>query len=308
MPDLESVYSAVADTAHDLGVPCDRNKLWPILRAYEAGFTSAAVALRTTTNARKSGELSVRYIAPAGDPDPYLLALDRNLTAKTNHSADRLYHEIQERGSVMLRGVDIGVTSGFEKIWCIYPDDGSQSVEAISQASAMPPSVRGNLSYFARHGLNDITGIAVDFRSQSVNIYFPFTETRDAEKISKMIGDLGLDIPNHDELERCGQAFSVYFSFTWDSPEIERICFPVRAPEASLVPSHLDPLMERFVKGARFDNEDRAYIYAIASSRSGPYYKIENFYYRPKPMIEADNRRNRQHRSVKRFEEEVPTI
>lgn len=288
MPDLKSIYSAVADTARLLGVPCDRDKLWPILRAYEAGFTSAAVALRTTTRARRSGELSVRYIGSAGYPDPYLLALDRKFMTKANRPIDRLYQEIQDRGSVTFRGVDVGVASGFEKIWSIYLDDGAKSVEAMSRTPAMPPSVGGNLDYFSRHGLNKITGIAVDYRSRSVNVYFPFTDTRDTEKISMMFDDLGFRMPDKDELEMCRQAFSVYFTFTWDSPDIERVCFPVRVSEPDLVPSHLDPLIERFVKGARFDNEDRAYVYAIASSRHSRFCKIENFYYRPEPMIEAD--------------------
>jgi hypothetical protein len=265
--------------------------LWPILRAYEAGFTGAAVALRTTTRARRSGELSVRYIGPASDPDPYGLALDRKFTVEANHPVDRLYREIQDRGAVMFRGVDVGVASGFEKIWSIYVDDSGKTVEAMSRTPAMPPSVGGNLAYFARHGLNRITGIAVDFRSRSVNVYFPFTGARDAEKISTMIEDLGFRVPGNDELDLCCRAFSMYFTFTWDSPEIERICFPVRVPEPDLVPTHLDPLIARFVKGARFHNGDRAYVYALASSRHGVYYKIENFYHRPAPMIEADARR-----------------
>lgn len=308
MPDLESLYSAVADTARVLGVPCERDKLWPILRVYEFGFTDAAVALRTTTRARRSGELSVRYIAPAGDTDPYLLALDQKFATRTNHPVDRLYHEIQDRGSVMFRGVDVGVPSGFEKIWSIYLDDGSKTVEAMSQTPAMPSGVGRNLDYFSRHGLKNITGIAVDFRSRSVNVYFPFTGTRTTENISKMIGDLGFQIPKKDELELCREAFSVYFTFTWDSPEIERVCFPIQVPEADLVPTHLDPLIERFVQGARFDNEDRAYVYAIVSSRQGPYYKIENFYYRPEPMIEAERLDRRRHRSDNRSEVDAPAV
>lgn len=296
MPDLESVYSATADTARLLGVPCDRDKLWPILRAYESGFTSAAVALRTTTRARRSGELSVRYIGPASDADPYRLALDRKFTAEPEHSVGRLYAEIQDRGAVMFRGVDVGVASGFEKIWSIYVDESAKTVEAMSRTPAMPPGVGRNLDYFTRHSLSTLTGIAVDFRSRSVNLYFPFTGARDAEKISTMIGDLGFRVPGNEELELCCRAFSVYFTLTWDAPEIERICFPVRTPDPDLVPTHLDPLIARFVRGARFHDRDRAYVYALASSRHGLYYKIENFYHRPEPMIEADRLRGRRHR------------
>lgn len=283
MPDLESVYAATAETARALDVPCDRERLWPILRAYEPGFTGAAVALRTTT---RGGGLSVRFFGPTFDPDPYLLALDRNFTATADHPVDRLHQEIQDRGSVLFRGVDVGVTSGFAKIWSIYSGDGSKSVAEMSRTPAMPSSVGGNLDYFARHGLDTITGIAVDYRSRSVNVYFPFTGPRDPEP---MIEDLGLRVPGDDVLDLCRQAFSVYFTFTWDSPDIERVCFPVRAPEPHLVPTHLDPLLARFVKGARFHRDDHAYCYAIAPSRHGTYYKVENFYYRPDPMIEADN-------------------
>jgi hypothetical protein len=288
MPDLESIYSAVADTARLLGVACDQDELWPVLRAYEAGFTSGGVALRTTTRARRSGELSVRYLGPAGDPDPYLLALDRRFTTKADHPVDRLHQEIQDRGTVMFRGVDVGAASGFEKVWSIYADNGATSIGAMSRTPAMPPSVGGNLDYFVRHGLNKVTGIGVDYRRRSVNVYFSFIDTRDTAKISTMFYDLGFRLPDKDELEMCRQAFAVYFTFTWDSPEIERVCFPIRVFEPDLMPSHLDPLIERFVKGARFYSEDRAYIYAITSSRHSQYYKVENFYYRPKPMVEAD--------------------
>jgi hypothetical protein len=291
MPDLESVYSATADTARLLGAPCDRDALWPILRAYEAGFTGGAVALRTTTRARRSGELSVRYIGPAGDPDPYRVALDQGFTVEADRPAGRLYREIQDRGGVGFRGVDVGVASGFEKIWSIYADDGGKTVEAMSRTPGMPPSVGGNLDYFARHGLTGINGIAVDYRSHSVNVYFPFTGARDAQKISTMIEDLGFRVPGNDELDLCCRAFSVYFTFPWNSPNIERICFPVRTPAPDLVPAHLDPLIGRFVRGARFHDGDRAYVYALAFSGHGPYYKIENFYHRPAPMIETDRLR-----------------
>jgi Aromatic prenyltransferase Orf2 len=288
MPDLESVYSAVADTAHLLGAACDRDELWPVLRAYEAGFTNGGVALRTTTRARRSGELSVRYLAPAGDPDPYLLALDRKFTTTADHPVDRLHQEIQDRGTVMFNGVDVGAASGFEKVWSIYAGDAATSIEAMSRTPAMPPSLGGNLDYFVRHGLNRVAGVGVDYRSRSVNVYFSFIDKRDSAKIATMFDDLGFRLPDKGQLEMCRRAFAVYFTFSWDSPEVERVCFPVRVFEPDLMPSHLDPLIERFVKGARFHREDRAYVYAITSSRHSQYYKVESFYYRPEPMIEAD--------------------
>jgi hypothetical protein len=271
-------------------VACDRSELWPVLRAYEAGFTGSGVALRTTTRARRSGELSVRYHGPAGDPDLYLLALDRKFTTKADHPVGRLHQEVQDRGTVMFSGVDAGAASGFEKIWSIYADDGATSIEAMSGTPAMPPSVGGNLDYLVRHGLNRVTGIGVDYRSRSVNVYFSFIGTRDTAKIAAMFDDLGFPRPDEGELERCRKAFAVYFTFTWDSPAIERICFAIRVFDPDLMPSHLDPLIGRFVNGARFHGEDRAYVQAITSSRHGQYYKVENFYYRPAPMIEADKR------------------
>ncbi|MDN3359629.1 aromatic prenyltransferase [Actinomadura sp. DC4] len=290
MPDLESIHSAVADTADLLGAACHRDELWPVLRAYEPGFTSGGVALRTTTRARRKGELSVRYLEPADGTDPYLLALDRRFTVKADHPVDRLHQEVQDHGTVIFNGVDVGAASGFEKIWSIYADDGAPSLGAMSRTPAMPPSVGGNLDYFARHGLTKVAGVGVDYRSRSVNVYFSFIDTRDTAKISAMFGDLGFHRPDGDELRQCRQAFAVYFTFTWDSPEVERVCFPIRVFEPELMPSHLDPLIERFVTGARFHGEDRAYVHAVTSSRHGRYYKVESFYHRPEPMIEADRR------------------
>lgn len=53
---LEDLYSGVEESAGLLGVAASRDKIWPILTAYEDAIPQALIAFRVVTHARHEGE------------------------------------------------------------------------------------------------------------------------------------------------------------------------------------------------------------------------------------------------------------
>ncbi|MBO0880919.1 MAG: hypothetical protein J2P17_11370, partial [Mycobacterium sp.] len=86
--ELEGLYSALAESARLVDVACSRDKVWPILTAYDV-VRQDIIAFRVATDARHEGEFDFRFSQPA-DVDPYALALAEGLTTKTDHPVGTL--------------------------------------------------------------------------------------------------------------------------------------------------------------------------------------------------------------------------
>jgi hypothetical protein len=96
--------------------------------------------------------------------------------------------------------------------------------------------------------------------------------------VSAMLGESGLRIPSTEMLGYCSKASICYFTFSWVSTRIERACYCVTEEDESKIPTHLDPLLERYVRDAPFASQKRSFIYNITPTRDGVYVKIENDY------------------------------
>jgi hypothetical protein len=70
-------------------VTASREKVWPILSAFEYALEDAVIACRVATNVRHEGEFDGRFTAPKG-VDPYALALSKGLVETTGHPIDSL--------------------------------------------------------------------------------------------------------------------------------------------------------------------------------------------------------------------------
>ncbi|SDY43541.1 Aromatic prenyltransferase Orf2 [Amycolatopsis xylanica] len=281
MSPIEQLYRDIEHLADALGAVCERDRVMPCLAAFSEGFAGTGLAFRTTTKAGGTPELSYRYTGFGGpSPDPYPIALRHGLLPAPDGLVDKAHQDIARRLPVDLWGADFGTTTGIEKIYATFGVGDAQPVPRIAALPSMPIAIDAEAGFFARYGLGDVGLMAVDVRSRTVNLYFhPAPGTLTPGIVARMLGDLELAIPADEAVvRRCADAFSVYFTFSWASPRIERVCFPLFVSARELAPLTQNPILTAFAEHAPFEAGPRYFVHAAAMTPVGYYFKLENIY------------------------------
>lgn len=282
-PEVAELYSAIEESARLLDVACSRDKVWPILTTYGDAFSHAAtvVAFRVATGGRHVGELDCRFTTHPNDRDPYAFALSNGLTRQTDHPVGALLLDLQGRCPIDSYGIDFGVVGGFKKIYAFFTPDNLQKLSRIADLPSMPGSLAENGDFFARHGLDDRVGvIGIDYPHRTVNVYFNEVpaECFESKTILSMLREIGLPEPSEQMLRLGQEAFGLYVTLNWDSSKIERICYAVTTADLATLPVRMEPEIEQFVKDVPNGGADRKFVYGVASSPEGEYYKLESHY------------------------------
>lgn len=251
----EDVYSAIEESGRLVGVPCSRDKVWPVLSAFQDALPDAGMVVSVTAGNHPPEEFDYTITVPVAFGDPYAAALSAGLVTKTDHPIATLLPQIQARVSVTEHLIDAGVASGFSKIYAHFPFE-LLGVPELVKIPSMPQALAGNAGLLERHHLNDVAMIGADYRRQTVNLYFAQLpdEYGEAGNILSLHREIGLPEPSEQWLEFAQKAFRVYVTLRWDSPKIERICFahlPVRDWDPSALPIRIEPEIEKFVRDTR---------------------------------------------------------
>jgi hypothetical protein len=278
--ELEDLYSAIEESARLLDVACSRDKVWPILTAYGDALPKSKdeIMFRVVTGARNAEELDYRF-SISKDVDPYAVALSNGLTTKADHPVGALLSDVQERCPIDSYGIDFGVVGGFTKTWLYFPGDDKQGLSRLADIPSMPRSLAENVSFFARHGLGDKASlIGIDYPHKTVNVYFTGlpAECGEPKTILSMLHEIELPDPSEQMLKLGQKAFAIYFTLSWDSSKIERICFAILTPDPMALPVRLEPKIEQFVRSVPYAAADRKFIFGAVSSADGEYYKLSH--------------------------------
>jgi hypothetical protein len=280
VPSLNTnLHDLLADTikASELvGVPCNEEAVWRIIEAYGDRFSDSSLAFRTTTHPQHQRDLSLRYTNFFTPHDPYAIAVENGFLVEEGHPLEKLASEAQARFPIFGQGIDISVRNGLEKIWPWFR--GRMPIEQVAALPSIPKAVGDHIEYFKKYDLTGAILFALDFRNKTMNVYFltpPGTYT--AEQMGGMIGDLGFEVPSQEELQLNTTATFIYHTFRWDSPQVERLCYVLSAP-AEAMPTHLDPVIERFVNGVPRKVNPGFFTYNTTYARRGDYFKVEADY------------------------------
>lgn len=281
--EVAELYSTIEESARLLDVACSRDKVWPVLTAYGDTFACAAtvVAFRVATAVRHVGELDCRFTTHPKERDPYASALSAGLTPETDHPVGTLLSDLQERCPIDSYAVDFGVVGGFKKIYSFFTPNDLQDLSTLAGLPSMPPGLAANADFCSRHGLADRVGvIGIDYPHRTVNIYFNDVPAQcfEAKTMTSMLREIGLPDPSERMLRLGQDAFGLYATLNWDSLRVERICFAVTTTDLTTLPVRIDPAIERFVKSVPYGDADRKFVYGVASSTAGEYYKLESHY------------------------------
>ncbi|MCX5096740.1 aromatic prenyltransferase [Streptomyces sp. NBC_00365] len=279
--ELAGLYSVIEESARLVDVTCSRETVWPILTAYGDVLAEAVVAFRVATGERNDGDFDCRFTLLPKDMDPYAVALESGLSAKTDHPVGSLLGELHREFPIASSGIDFGVVGGFKKTWSFFPTDDLQSLSDLVRLESLPPSVAGNLDFFTRYQLADrVSLVGIDYPNRSVNLYFGAApeHTFQADGIRSILRDAGLAAPSERLLRLGEQAFGIYATLTWDSPNVERITIAAMTPDPTTLPVRIEPKIEHYVNEAPYSTDDRQFVYAITSSPKGEYHKLQSYY------------------------------
>lgn len=273
--EVAKLYVAVEEAAGLVDVACSRERVLPILTAYDAAQQDV-IAFRVATDERHAGDFNCRFSLPEG-VDPYAVALSNGFTTETDHPVGALLSDLREACPINSSGVDFGVVRGFRKIWVYFPDGGFPRLSKLQGIPTMPDSLAANVDLFGRHGLADRIDVAgIDYHHRTVNLYFPGPP--DPATTRALHRDIGLPEPSEQMLKFCENAFGFYTTLSWDSPGIERISFGAKAQDPLALPIQLGPKIEHFLKNITYGIDDPKLIYAAMTANGEEYYKLQTYY------------------------------
>lgn len=278
--DVQRVYSAIEESTRLLGITCSRDKVWPLLTAYEDVLEEAMIVF-SMASGRRAGELDFSISVPATHGDPYAIAVANGLTAATDHPVGALHTEIQERFPIGMYGIDGTVNGGFKKIYTFFPKDDLQGLAKLADLPSMPRAVAENADLFARHGMDQVQMISFDYHHRTVNLYFGDlpAECLAPDSVRSMVREMGLPEPSERELAFVQRSFSMYPTLSWDSTRIERLCIAVITTDPETVPAQAEPEIARFATSAPYAYaDDRTLVYGLTFVPSTKYYKLGAYY------------------------------
>jgi len=250
----EELYSAIEESARLVDAPFSRDKVWPILSAFEGGFSEDGGVIFSLQAGEQVPELEYSIQVSPGIDDPYAHALRHGFFEETDHPVRALLSQIVELVPTSEHYIDCGIVGGFKKIYANFPH-APQKVSELAKVPAMPPAVSENLEFFARHGLEDVALVGADCKNRTVNLYFQLPAgvagNLEAEIVREMLRETGMSEPSKEMLAYAGKAFRVYVTLSWESSKILRISFapqPRRSVDLAALPARLVPRIAEFMQ------------------------------------------------------------
>jgi hypothetical protein len=280
----EAVYSAIEEASGLLDIDFPRDKVRSVLDAFGDGVSEESlVVLAMAGGERHRGDIDYNFTVPLEAGDPYDIAVREGWIEKTDHPVANLIPEILESSAVTFYGIECGVVGGFKKTYIFFPLDDLGDLSVLASLPSMPPSLAEHARTFSDIGMGKrVSIVGIDYTKKTVNIYF-MAGGLDEKTVLSVLNDTGLPEPSTPELlEFVQNSFSIYPTFSWDSPDIDRICFSVVSPNPESYPTTLFPEISEFAKSAPYEYDGaRVLVYGETISRKEEYHKLAVYFRRP---------------------------
>lgn len=216
----------ITNTYSFKGAPYSRSNTIAVLEAYDLSFREGAVLWRTTN--RPWDALNYRFYSRR-PTDLIRIAVNAGFI-KSDNSLARLLQAWSSPydGRTPEQSCDFDAAKGLTKAWVYMA--GFRHLDEILGVDSVPESIRQHANIFRELDLQLVRHVAVDFHSDTVNLYFrvvgPLSKNR-AAAFTKLVG---ASPPEHsDFLDMCnfldptGFTFAVTIAF--NTGDIERVAF-----------------------------------------------------------------------------------
>jgi aromatic prenyltransferase len=255
------------------GAPYDEAVVDPVLEGFADAWTGSVVGVRTTTHAVPGREVNARVQYPGPAPELVRRLRSAEFLTYTGHPMEALLDAVV--AMPVAGAVDLALGSGVQKVWFVLGR--TLPVDEVLRLPGIPDAARVHAEHLRRYG-GEVGIIALDFPARTMNLYSQvlMPDVITAADITTMLADLGLTAATEAELALFAGTFNVYRTFSWDGPQVVRICFPRRVESATL-PGELHPVLAAFATGPVAAPDRRHTVYA-AYGPADRYYKIQTEY------------------------------
>lgn len=251
----------------------------PVLETLSDAWTKSIVGVRTTTHPVPVREVNARVQVP-GDPAAMVETLrTAGLLRFTGHPMESML-TAAIAAAPCLAGVDLALGTGLQKIWLFFPQ--VLSVDQVLALPGLPDAVGAYTGHLKRYG-GEIGIMAFDFANRTMNLYSQVLPpgTLTSGDVVDVLAELELHPAAPAELAALPSPFNLYRTFSWTSPRMRRICFPMRHA-AETFPTGIDPLLDRFADAAPFADSGpgaaRRFTFYAAYGPADRYFKIQAEY------------------------------
>lgn len=283
-PTVEDICSAIEESARLLEATYSREKVLPILTAFEEAFAAdGMIVFNGQTGKRYLGRLDYSFSLPLEMGDPYARARSHGLIADTDHPINSLLAGVQERCSISNYMADCEADGGLTKLYAHFPHD-MQKVSSIADIPYMPRAVAENADLFARYGLENVPMIGFGYENKTMSVYFQFDPDGRPEPkaMAAMLREIGMPEPEERTLEYACRSLRANITMDWDSTDIIRVALappPTRGLGPSAVPAPVPPNYVRFAENApRLYDGERVNIFAFKWMRDEEYLEVCSYY------------------------------
>ena len=248
-----------------------------VMENFGAGFLNHSIQIRSTTKPADKRDLCFRYLDLESRRHPYQVALACGEIEADDHPIHGWLLEVATRFPALGYGVDFEARRGLVKIWQFI--DGAYDPEALLDLPAMPRGYAPSLPLLRELGLDSATIVGADFVNASINVYF--RQSRRSHSTGELLVEacarLGFPAPSTAAQEHAARAGCIAFTYGWESPSIDRICFyvPGFTRQSELMG---EPLLQRFARGVPALVDDPRFIVGWSHGAKGTYLKIEDDY------------------------------
>ncbi|MCF6523711.1 aromatic prenyltransferase [Streptomyces sp. JJ36] len=267
--DLQT-YAKIAD------VPFAGDAVWKMLDTFPEQYAGSCISVRTTTHPAERRDVNFRFLSNDLSHDPVAPLQRAGELAFEGHPVEDLLAELVERYPVWW-GVDSAVSHGFEKFWVFFTR--GVPLDEILELPQLPTAARAHRDALVAAGIDVVYLVGLDFWHRSVNLYSGLLPPGrlSPPRVAGLVGELGFPVPDEEERALAAQAFQTYHTFTWESPDVQRLCFAgtVRPPAGS---AQWHPPTGRFVAEAPVLAGRRDFIFARTYGPGLTYQKVEADY------------------------------
>ncbi|MFW6694491.1 aromatic prenyltransferase [Streptomyces sp. MAR4 CNX-425] len=273
---------AAEEAAALVGLDCPREKMTALLTAFPNIVTDSTVVFNIVNKGGRVGDMSFDFTVPLAEGDPYERALEHGLAKETDHPVRGMFADLRATLPVDCYGVDYGVNGGFNKAYAVFPMGQLQELGPLAAVPAMADTLSKWMGTLVDYGLDGkVSTVAIDHANRTWNVYFNGLSPQHFERatVEAMLRDFGLPKPSGQLLDFAETSSALYPTFSWDSPEIERVSFSTRTTDPAALPAHIEPKLGVLAARAPYTYEgDRKLVFAGALTTGGEYYKLATYY------------------------------
>lgn len=187
----------VQKTCTALNAPYSESTVLAVLKAYNQSFVDGAVLWRTSD--RPGDDLNFRFYERR-PVDCITSAVTAGFLKADNPLGNLITSWSSLYDGTPEQSCDFSVHTGLQKTWLYL--GGMRPIDYLLRARDVPESIRSLGPTFQGLGLNFVRHVAVDFHSNTMNIYFRAPSPITEEQTAKLVALAGSPPPSQVEFQR----------------------------------------------------------------------------------------------------------